>query len=186
MLEKNWKTLGPKLAGKIYVYMGAEDTFYLEGATRLLQKSLKDLGSDAAIEIVPGRDHGTLIDAELRQRIAMEMRGTFEKRMRAEHGASGLGPEARRPRGIVAPLSPFAPRKVQRTRGMQHLDAVAAWDAVRSFAERTTTMLCRCNAAPRLVAKPSCRGWEHATPVTSTLTDGADCVARQALPRDRS
>ena len=35
-LEREWKTLGPKLAGKLHVYTGAEDTFYLEGAVRLL------------------------------------------------------------------------------------------------------------------------------------------------------
>ncbi|MBI1832608.1 MAG: enterochelin esterase [Planctomycetes bacterium] len=74
ILEDNWKTLGPKLAGKIHVYMGGEDTFYLEGATRLLQESQKKLGSDAVIEIFPGRDHGNLIDAALRKRIAGEMK----------------------------------------------------------------------------------------------------------------
>ena len=73
ILENNWKSLGPKLAGKIHVYMGDEDTFYLDGATRLLQKSLKELKSDAVVEIFPGRDHGNLIDTELRKRIASEM-----------------------------------------------------------------------------------------------------------------
>jgi S-formylglutathione hydrolase FrmB len=73
ILEKNWQTLRPKLAGKLHIYMGAEDTFYLEGATRLLHESLKKLGSDAVIEIFPGRDHGNLIDAALRKRIAQEM-----------------------------------------------------------------------------------------------------------------
>ncbi len=73
ILERNWKSLGPKLAGKIHVYMGAEDTFYLEGATRLLQESQKKLGSDAVIEIFPGRDHGNLLDAAMRKRMAAEM-----------------------------------------------------------------------------------------------------------------
>lgn len=72
-LEKNWATLGPKLARKIHVYMGEKDTFYLEGATKLLRESLKKLGSDAVIEIFPGKDHGTLLDADLRKRIAKEM-----------------------------------------------------------------------------------------------------------------
>jgi hypothetical protein len=73
ILEKNWPTLGPKLAGKLHVYMGAEDTFYLEGATILLQKTLKDLGSNAVVEIFPGRDHGTLMDQKMRDRITREM-----------------------------------------------------------------------------------------------------------------
>ena len=32
ILANNWPTLGPKLAGKLHIYVGAEDTFYLEGA----------------------------------------------------------------------------------------------------------------------------------------------------------
>jgi Putative esterase len=77
ILERDWKTLGPKLAGKLHVYMGAEDTFYLEGATRLLQESQKKLGSDAVIEIFPDRDHGNLMNSALRQRVAREMAATF-------------------------------------------------------------------------------------------------------------
>ena len=83
ILEKNWTTLGPKLAGKLHVYMGADDTYYLEGATDLLRKTLKDLGSDAVVEIFPGRDHGTLVDQKLRDRITREMADRFRKT--AEH-----------------------------------------------------------------------------------------------------
>jgi hypothetical protein len=77
ILERNWKALGPRLTGKIHVYMGAEDTYYLEGATRLLKQALHDLGSDAVVEIVPGRDHGTLVDRALRERMAREMAEAF-------------------------------------------------------------------------------------------------------------
>jgi hypothetical protein len=73
VLERNWKTLAPKLAGKLHVYMGSEDTFYLDGATVLLKESLAKLGSDAKVEIFPGKDHGSLMDKSLRQRIAQEM-----------------------------------------------------------------------------------------------------------------
>jgi hypothetical protein len=78
-LERNWKELSPKLAGKLHVYMGSQDTFYLEGATILLKESLAKLGSDAVVEIFPGKDHGTLITRELRQRIAKEMAETYQK-----------------------------------------------------------------------------------------------------------
>ena len=40
VLERNWPTLGPKLRGKLHVHMGDLDTFYLEGATRMLGESL--------------------------------------------------------------------------------------------------------------------------------------------------
>jgi S-formylglutathione hydrolase FrmB len=80
IVENNWKTLAPKLAGKIHVYMGAEDTFYLDGATRLLQASLKALGSDAKVEIFPGKHHGNLIDQNLRQRMNREMAEAYRGR----------------------------------------------------------------------------------------------------------
>ncbi len=79
ILERDWKTLGPKLAGKLHIYMGDEDTFYLDGATRLLRDSQKKLGSDAVIEMFPGKDHGNLLDAALRMRIASEMAASFGK-----------------------------------------------------------------------------------------------------------
>jgi S-formylglutathione hydrolase FrmB len=78
-LVADWDRLGPKLAGKLHVYTGADDTFYLDGATRLLKDALARLGSDAAVEIFPGKHHGDLLDAALRQRIAREMAATFRK-----------------------------------------------------------------------------------------------------------
>ncbi|MGD2151892.1 MAG: alpha/beta hydrolase-fold protein [Gemmatimonadales bacterium] len=41
ILERDWDTLGPKLAGKIHVYMGDTDTFYLEEAARLMEQFLE-------------------------------------------------------------------------------------------------------------------------------------------------
>lgn len=73
VLERNWKTLGPKLKGKLRVHMGDQDTFYLEGATVLLKQSLKDLGSDAVVEIHTGRDHSNILSPDFRNRIRQEM-----------------------------------------------------------------------------------------------------------------
>jgi hypothetical protein len=81
-LENNWKALAPKLSGKLHVYTGSEDTFYLEGAVALLKEALAKLGSDALVEIVPGRNHGDLIDARMRERISKEMAATFRKNYR--------------------------------------------------------------------------------------------------------
>jgi pimeloyl-ACP methyl ester carboxylesterase len=57
ILERNWATLGPKLKGKLHIYAGDKDTFYLDGAARLLKTSLEGLGSDAEIVIVPDMGH---------------------------------------------------------------------------------------------------------------------------------
>jgi len=76
VLERNWQSLGPQLRGKLHVHMGEHDTFYLDGAARLLKESLEQLGSDAVIEIHPGKDHGSLVTGELRDRIRREMSET--------------------------------------------------------------------------------------------------------------
>jgi S-formylglutathione hydrolase FrmB len=89
LLERNWKTLGPKLAGKLHVYTGTKDHFYLERATLLLKKSLERLGSDAVVELFEGRDHGNLLDAALRRRIAREM---AEQYRRADKAAAEAAP----------------------------------------------------------------------------------------------
>jgi len=79
LVENNKDALFGKLKGKIHVYMGDKDTFYLEGATRLLGDTLKKLGSDATVVLFAGKDHSNLMDAELRARISKEMAQTLQK-----------------------------------------------------------------------------------------------------------
>ena len=78
MLENNWKTLGPKLAGKLHVYTGSEDTFYLDGAVVLLEGVADETGQRCRRGGRPGRDHGNLIDAKMRKRINKEMAEAFK------------------------------------------------------------------------------------------------------------
>ncbi len=85
VLRSKWTALGPKLVGKLHVYVGTQDTFRLEGAVRLLQADLKELGSDAQFEFAEGRDHGTLFNAHpelwpdgMLARIHREMRARFD------------------------------------------------------------------------------------------------------------
>ena len=73
VLERNWPTLGPKLRGKLHVHMGDLDTFYLEGATRLLGESLKKLDSDAVVEMHAGHNHGSILNPQLMGRLRAEM-----------------------------------------------------------------------------------------------------------------
>jgi hypothetical protein len=44
-----------------------------------LKDSLKQLGSDAVIEIVPDKDHGNLLNKKMRDRIAQEMADQYER-----------------------------------------------------------------------------------------------------------
>jgi S-formylglutathione hydrolase FrmB len=79
ILERDWQKLSPKLAGKLHVYVGDLDTFYLEGAVRLLRDSMHKLESDAVVELFPGKNHGSLMDKKMRERIAAEMARQFRK-----------------------------------------------------------------------------------------------------------
>lgn len=41
ILERDWDELGPELVGKLHIYMGTMDTYFLEEATRLLEDFLE-------------------------------------------------------------------------------------------------------------------------------------------------
>jgi len=86
ILRERWPRLRDKLAGKLHVWIGTEDTFRLEGAVRLLRDDLARLGSDADILLVEGRDHGSLSAPHpelwpdgMLARIHREMRASFDK-----------------------------------------------------------------------------------------------------------
>jgi Putative esterase len=89
ILEQNWEALAPRVAGKIHVVTGDFDTFYLEGAVKLFKESLKRLGSDAIIDVIPGRNHSNLLDSALAERLSGEMAAAL-KPYWAEKGREGL------------------------------------------------------------------------------------------------
>lgn len=78
-ISKNWPTLQSKLAGKLHVYTGELDTFYLEGAVELLAKELDRLGSDAKVEIIDSKNHSNLRDAAMEHRILCEMSSAYRR-----------------------------------------------------------------------------------------------------------
>jgi len=54
--EKNWEELGPKIQGKIYIWMGDMDSYHLNFATRAFDQFLKSTEnpkSDAIVEFSP-------------------------------------------------------------------------------------------------------------------------------------
>jgi hypothetical protein len=57
ILDKNWETLGPKLQGKIHLYVGEADTYFLNDAVYLMEDFLKTTGT-------PG--HGVAYDGEVK------------------------------------------------------------------------------------------------------------------------
>ncbi len=57
MLQRDWATLGPKLQGKLHLYVGYEDTYFLNNAVYLMEDFLKETGT-------PG--HGVPYDGEVK------------------------------------------------------------------------------------------------------------------------
>lgn len=57
ILETHWAERGSDLKGRIHVYVGTADTFYLDGAAHRLDAVLQALGADAHIAFIPGRTH---------------------------------------------------------------------------------------------------------------------------------
>ena len=57
ILQRDWLTLGPKLQGKLHIYVGYEDTYFLNDAVYLMEDFLKQTGT-------PG--HGVPYEGEVR------------------------------------------------------------------------------------------------------------------------
>lgn len=61
IMQRDWKTLGPKLAGKLHFYVGDMDTWYLNNAVRLAQEFLDDAATlppaNATFEYGPRMPH---------------------------------------------------------------------------------------------------------------------------------
>lgn len=60
ILERDWKTLGPKLVGKLHVYCGDMDSYYLNNGVRMLERFLEgttDPHYDGVVEYERLRGH---------------------------------------------------------------------------------------------------------------------------------
>jgi len=59
VLEKNWKALGPKLRGKIHIWVGEADDYFLNNAVHLLDAFLREADPPYEGKVVygPGRGH---------------------------------------------------------------------------------------------------------------------------------
>ncbi len=80
VVREEWKKLGPKLRGKIHVFVGTADTFHLESSVRLFQQTLEKLpGNDAKFTYLEGRTHFDLYKGGLTERIAKEMQEAAQR-----------------------------------------------------------------------------------------------------------
>jgi hypothetical protein len=57
ILESNWSTLGPKLKGKIHIYVADDDTFGLDDPVRSLQTAMATINANLDITILEKGGH---------------------------------------------------------------------------------------------------------------------------------
>ena len=81
ILEQNWKTLAPKLRGKIHISVGDVDSYYLNNAVHLLDEFLNraEPPADARIVYGPGRGHcwSSLSETEMMKEMAVAVEGSL-------------------------------------------------------------------------------------------------------------
>ncbi len=83
-LQANWAKLKDDLAGKLHIFTGSADTFLLTKAVGLLKQRLEDLGSDAEVEIIDGRNHFNMFTDGLDDRIYQAMAEKFSQAANAD------------------------------------------------------------------------------------------------------
>ncbi len=79
-LKGNWPRISADLKGKVHLFVGTDDTFYLDGAARRLQATLEQMGGEPHFTFVEGRSHFNVYVTgddryALFDRIATEMYG---------------------------------------------------------------------------------------------------------------
>lgn len=60
ILKRDWKTLGPKVRGKLHIYVGEADNYFLNDAVYLVEEFLKsaaDPPADAKVDYEPRAEH---------------------------------------------------------------------------------------------------------------------------------
>ena len=79
VLEQNWKTLGPKLRGKLTIWVGEADDYFLNNAVHLLDEFLSKADPPYQGKIVygPGKGHGWMALSE--REITDQMAAAIEK-----------------------------------------------------------------------------------------------------------
>jgi photosystem II stability/assembly factor-like uncharacterized protein len=99
IIEKNWKTLGPKLRGKIHISVGEADNYYLNNAVHMLDEFFKkaDPPADARIAFGPGRGHcwSSVSETQMMNEMAQAVEQSSPHLPRWQEQRSGTGARLR-------------------------------------------------------------------------------------------
>ncbi len=56
-MTQQWPSIGKDLRGKVHLYVGTADTFYLDGAAHKLDAVFQGLHANEHFTFIPGRTH---------------------------------------------------------------------------------------------------------------------------------
>jgi len=131
ILQENWKTLGPKLRGKIHIAVGEADDYYLNNAVHLLDDFLKETNppADARITYGPGRGHcwSNLSEAQMMREMAAAVEQAVPSNPRSQAQNSGT---TTRLRGVSAVNENVAWASGAAGTVLRTVDGGARWDRV--------------------------------------------------------
>lgn len=72
-LQQNWGRIGSDLAGKVHVYAGAEDNFFLDRAVASFGNKARAMHADVVAEVVPSSNHFTIWSPAFTRRVQSEI-----------------------------------------------------------------------------------------------------------------
>lgn len=72
-LQRTWPLLGRGLAGKVHVYAGGEDNFYLNRSVNAFAAKAAEVKADIIAETIPGADHWSIWSPAFTERVQREL-----------------------------------------------------------------------------------------------------------------
>jgi photosystem II stability/assembly factor-like uncharacterized protein len=120
VLEQNWKTLGPKLRGKIHISVGEADSYYLNNAVHLLDAFFRTATPPADARIVYGAGRGHCWNSLSEAQMMNEMAAAVGQ------GTRGQTPRLSTPIGAGSWTAQES-GTTARLRGVSVVDAQVVW-----------------------------------------------------------
>lgn len=126
-VKNNWNEIGPKLQGKIYVWMGDMDQFYLNNALRSFDDYLSKTEapqSDSVIEFTPQKGHCTNYShKEVLEKIQerLQKEGLVKSNYPLEEDIRTLDGIIKAYYEVVS--GPEGPKQIERDKSLHHPDA---------------------------------------------------------------
>jgi S-formylglutathione hydrolase FrmB len=72
-IEQNWSRLSSDLNGKVHIYAGADDNFYLNKSVEAFASKVARVHSNAVAEIIPGANHFSIWSPDFTKRVQKEI-----------------------------------------------------------------------------------------------------------------